>query len=100
VFVIIWKYRVKPGSEEAFERAYGPGGDWVRFFQNSSGYLGTELCAPDAGSDEYATIDRWVSRGAFESFRRENHAEYERIDVMCKALTTEESKVGEFEVGS
>ncbi len=28
MFVALWEYEVKPGCEERFENAYGPGGEW------------------------------------------------------------------------
>ena len=100
MFVIIWKYRVKPGRERDFVRVYGREGAWVRFFRKSSGYLGTELREPDSPGGEFETTDRWISRAAFESFKRENRVEYNKIDKHCESLSTDEVKVGEFEIGS
>jgi hypothetical protein len=32
MFVVLWEFEVKPGCEERFETVYGPGGDWLPFF--------------------------------------------------------------------
>jgi hypothetical protein len=32
MFVVLWEFEVKRGSEERFERVYGPGGDWTPYF--------------------------------------------------------------------
>ena len=29
MFVILWEFEVKPGCEQSFESAYGPGGPWI-----------------------------------------------------------------------
>jgi len=29
MFVILWEFEVKPGSEAGFEKVYGPTGEWV-----------------------------------------------------------------------
>jgi hypothetical protein len=43
MFVILWEFEVKPGSEERFEKAYGPNGQWVRLFQGDPHFRGTQL---------------------------------------------------------
>ena len=43
MFLALWEYEVKPGSEERFEKVYGPEGDWARLFQKDSHYHQTRL---------------------------------------------------------
>jgi len=38
MFVALWEYEVKPGSEERFENAYGPGGGWAKLFRSDPNY--------------------------------------------------------------
>ena len=95
-YVILWEFRVRPGSEPAFEAAYGSEGDWAALFRRAPGYLGTELLrAPEAG--RYVTIDRWVSSAAFEAFRDANRSEYEDLDRRCADLTIAETPLGKFD---
>jgi len=94
--VILWEFRVRPGSEPAFEAAYGPEGDWAVLFRRAPGYLGTELLrAPEAG--RYVTIDRWLSSAAFEAFREVHRADYDDLDRRCAGLTLEETPLGKFD---
>jgi 8-oxo-dGTP diphosphatase len=94
--VILWEFRVRPGSESAFEAAYGSEGDWAMLFRRAPGYLGTELLrAPDAG--RYVTIDRWVSSAAFEAFRDAHRPDYEDLDRRCSELTIAETPLGKFD---
>jgi heme-degrading monooxygenase HmoA len=94
--VILWEFRVRPGSETAFESAYGPAGDWARLFRQAHGYLGTELLRDCQEPDRYLTLDRWASREAFECFHRERRKEYEALDRQCEGLTASEVRLGSF----
>ena len=41
VIALVFRYEVR--DPEAFERAYGPEGEWAQFFREGRGYVGTEL---------------------------------------------------------
>ncbi len=96
MYVVIWRYRVDPAQEAKFVKAYGPKGEWARFFSGSKDYLGTELLADDERPGEYATIDRWSSEEAYASFLGEHEADYDRLDRRFEALTLSESRVGAY----
>ena len=113
-YVIVWRYRVRRGAEQRFERIYGSRGAWARFFRKGRGYLGTQLfreAGPRATASarraarrpktqpllpgpSYVTIDMWRSRAAFDTFHRLHHGEYQRIDRQCESLTLHEEKLG------
>ena len=97
MFVTLWEYEVKPGSEELFERQYGPEGGWVRLFRRDAGYRGTRLLRELGAERVYLTIDMWESRKAYEEFREKSAAEYAEIDQNCQAMTSAEKQLGEFE---
>ena len=95
MFVRVWQFRVKPGSEGEFEKIYGPAGAWAQLFQRASGYLGTELRrAPDAVG-EYQTVDRWDSRASWDAFREGHRGAYESLDRHCEPLIERETFVSE-----
>ncbi len=96
MYVILWEFRPRPGREREFEAAYGPDGDWARFFRGGDGYLGTDLLRAGGGEGRYVTIDRWTSKAAYEAFRARLLAEYEAIDRRCEALTERETALGTF----
>lgn len=93
-FVIVWRYEVAEHNREAFERAYGPGGDWARLFGTAGGYLGTELLAD--GDGHYMTLDRWRSEADFEAFQGRAGDAYRALDAQCEALTLAEERIGAF----
>jgi heme-degrading monooxygenase HmoA len=96
-YVYIWRFVVRPGSEAVFEAAYGPDGHWMRLFREADGYLGTQLLCEQADARRYVTIDRWSSREAWEAFRAARAADWEALDLRCRALTEHEEEIGQFE---
>jgi hypothetical protein len=98
MFVALWEYEVKPGYEERFENAYGPGGDWVRLFQSDSQYHETRLVRDAFRRGAYFTMDFWESCRAYEEFMAGHRKEYESMDEACEDMTLRERKVGWFEM--
>lgn len=108
MYVIVWQFQVAAEHEETFEHAYGPGGDWVRLFERSNDFQGTELLRAaladqDDGNVEksgrdYFTIDRWASRDAYIAFNDRYAREYQEMDNRFLELCEVEVCVGKFEV--
>jgi len=57
-----------------------------------------ELLRRSDDSREYLTLDRWVSRAAYEAFRSRFSSEYRRLDERLVELTEVEAPLGAFEV--
>ncbi|HEY1424105.1 MAG TPA: antibiotic biosynthesis monooxygenase [Candidatus Acidoferrum sp.] len=93
MFVTLWEFEVKPGSEELFEQAYGAEGAWVRLFRRDARYRGTRLLRDVGAERVYVTIDSWDSREAYDEFRERFAAEYGEIDARCEVLTITERQV-------
>jgi len=98
MIVIVWEFRVRPGREAEFERAYGPEGDWARLFRRSPGYRGTELLRDPHDPERYLTLDRWADAAAFETFQAEHRADYLALDEACEPLCGEERLLGRSEL--
>jgi heme-degrading monooxygenase HmoA len=96
LFVALWEFEVKPGCEEKFEKVYGADGAWAKLFLQDSLYRGTRLVSDVERERVYLTLDFWETREAYEKFKKENAAEYARIDRECKGMTVSERKVGEY----
>jgi heme-degrading monooxygenase HmoA len=98
MYIVIWRYRVDPVQQAKFVKAYGPKGDWARFFGGAKDYLGTELLADDERPGEYVTIDRWESEEAYSAFLSEHETDYDRLDRRFEALTMSEQRIGAYGV--
>jgi len=95
LFVALWEFEVKPGCEEKFVKVYGAEGAWAKLFAPDAAYRETRL-VKDVGRERvYLTLDFWESREAYERFKKENAAEYEKIDRECEGMTVREVKIGE-----
>ena len=92
VFRIEWRFVVKPGCEEQFERIYGPEGEWARLFRQGGGYIRTELQREEEVRT-YRTLDVWRSRNEYEKFREEHGADYQSLDDHCSGLTESEMEI-------
>jgi heme-degrading monooxygenase HmoA len=97
-YVIIWEFRIKPQAEAEFVRQYGPDGSWARLFRGSNSYIRTELVRDVAEHLRFVTLDYWRTEEEFASFRRQNVAEYERLDRELEGLTKKETRLGAFRI--
>jgi heme-degrading monooxygenase HmoA len=97
VYTIVWSFDVKPEQIKAFERAYGPEGDWAQLFGRAPGYVDTELRRETDRRGHYLTIDRWQTRADYNRFKEQFTNEYMTLDLRCGRMTDVEQKVGDFE---
>ena len=93
MFVVIWEYQVRDGSEAAFEALYGAGGAWVKLFGEHAGYLDTQLLCSEQPF-RYLTIDRWASAQAYTDFLDAAKVPYAKVDRRGDALTRSERCIG------
>jgi len=97
LFVTLWEFEVKRGSEEIFEGLYGPEGAWAQLFRRDSRYRSTRLLRDTARRWLYVTLDFWDSREAHQEFARTHAVDYQALDDACQRLTTSETRIGSFE---
>jgi hypothetical protein len=98
MYCYVWSYVVRLECSPAFRIAYGPDGDWVRFFQRDSEYIRTSFLGDLDDPMRFMTIDFWTSREACISFRERFGSEFEALDKSFGQLTVEEVHLGDFKV--
>ena len=95
MIALVFRYEVRdPG---AFEEAYGPDGEWARFFRSGDGYIGTELLHDVEEPDRYLVIDRWESTDAYNAFLAANQTEVLRRTDEARFHFIQELRFGTFE---
>lgn len=94
----VWRFRVKSDATEAFERAYGPRGEWARLFARADGYVETELLKLEGEPFHYLTLDRWCSLMQFERAKVDLAADYDVLDRRFEAYTLEETWLGLYSI--
>jgi len=97
MFLVLWEYEVKSGSEKQFEDVYGPAGAWARLFRTDSHYRETRLLRDPFRSNVYLTLDFWTSRDSYEKFISAHKAVYQAIDTLGEGFTANERRVGAYE---
>ena len=97
MFLVLWEFEVKQGSEERFERVYGPGGDWDSLFRRDASHAGTYLFRDTTRSRVYLSTDYWLSRTSYEQFLRAHAGEYKALDAAAANLTTRERQLASLE---
>jgi heme-degrading monooxygenase HmoA len=97
-FAAVFAYEVDAARAGAFEAAYGPDGDWARFFRDGEGYLGTDLWrAAEEDPRRYLLVDRWRSAADYGAFLAANEEEYRRRGREAEALYRSETALGRYE---
>lgn len=97
MFLVLWEFEVKPGSEQRFERVYGPGADWDSLFRRDPNHAGTQLFRDIAKPRVYLTVDHWHSRKSYEEFLDAQQAAYKSLDAALEDLTASERHIGSYE---
>jgi hypothetical protein len=96
MFVILWEFEVKPGSEDRFQVVYGADGPWVRLFRRDPRYSQTLLLRDPARPLFFFTLDFWESEEAYDEFLFNNKSTYEALDRATEGLTEAERLVGRY----
>ncbi len=97
MFRILWQFDTTDEHVGAFAEAYGPEGPWVAFFRQAPGFQGTDLFRRTVSPPCFLTLDRWETRAAYETFRRERGVEYSALDAACEGLTLRETFLAAWE---
>lgn len=95
MIALVFSYEVR--DPEAFERAYGPDGEWSRFFGLGRGYIGTELLRDVETPGRYLVVDRWETADAYNVFASEHREEYMRRVDDTGFYHEQELRLGTFE---
>ena len=90
---LVWRYEVNPDFVEAFEAAYGEGGDWDAFFSGAPGYTRTEFYREVSAPHVFVTIDYWSQPGQRDAYVASRQAEFDAIDARCGEFTVEERRI-------
>ena len=95
MIALVFSYEVR--DPEAFERAYGPEGEWAHFFRLGRGYIGTELLRDVETPGRYLVVDRWQTADAYNTFAAEHREEYMRRVDDTRFYYDQELRFGTFE---
>jgi heme-degrading monooxygenase HmoA len=95
MIALVFSYEVR--DADAFEAAYGSGGEWAQFFAVAPGYIGTELLRDVELPGRYLVVDRWDSAEAYNAFAAAHREEYMRRVDDTRLYYDQELRFGTFE---
>ena len=93
MFQVIWELKVKFKEREKFEQFYGPKGQWVKFFEKSTEYSGTDLLESGDNDGVFLVIDEWQSEGAFANFVKTNKTAYDLLEESAKTASRSKKRI-------
>lgn len=93
-YVIVWTYDVPDEASDRFIAAYGPDGDWAQLFAKGAGFIGVELYRD---GPTFLTLDRWLSKDAFDAFHAAFGKHYQALDAKLAHLSRSQTRVGAFQ---
>jgi len=96
MYSVIWKYKVKGGSEQRFEKEYGAEGTWNELFRLSQYYIGSYLYKSEEELDVYLLIDSWTDKKSYEDFKRAFADIYIKLSKRFSDLYESEVRIGAF----
>jgi quinol monooxygenase YgiN len=95
-YLVIWKYKVKHESANAFEHEYGSGGTWYKLFSKSEKYKGSFLHKSEEEERVYILIDTWTDKKSYEDFKEKNREIYNELSAKFENLYESEERIGSF----
>jgi hypothetical protein len=98
MYCYVWSFVVRSEYVKEFQTAYGPEGDWARFFRSDPEYIRTHLLGDRDNPARFITVDFWSSYEAWASFRVRFASRFEALDKICEQFTIEEVQIGSFNV--
>jgi heme-degrading monooxygenase HmoA len=86
MYARVWEYEVRTSDVEAFLAAYGASGAWVKLFERSEGYDGTQLFRDVDRAGRFLTVDRWTDYASWKAFLDRWGSDYRELDQRLRRL--------------
>lgn len=96
MIAIVWKFQVKDGQQDAFERLYGVDGDWSRVNRMTRSFLGTSFLRNQNDPSQYLVTEYWSEMLVYEQQRAKAAATFQAVEKMRAALVQSIEPLGVF----
>ena len=93
MFQVIWELKVKFKEREKFEKFYDPKGEWVKFFDKSPEYQGTDVLESGESDGIFLVIDEWLSEEAYNEFVKSRKTDYDLLEEKAKAASRTKKRI-------
>jgi quinol monooxygenase YgiN len=96
VIAFVWRFEIKPGRQEAFERFYGADGEWTALSRRSRSYLGSSFLRDLAQPTRYLVVEYWSEMVIYERHTANFRDEIARLERERELLLESSSPAGIF----
>lgn len=93
MYQVYWELKVKFKERDTMEKFYDPKGEWVRFFQKSKGYEGTEVLESGEGDNVFLVIDEWQSEEDFNTCIQARKADFAALEEKANAASRSRKRI-------
>lgn len=93
---VVWRFDVRPGSTDEFERLYGADGDWTKLSRRSRSFLGSSFMRDLAAPTRYLLVEYWSEMVVYEKHLEDFGEEVERLAAERELLVDTVETVGVF----
>lgn len=97
MFIVLNEFHVKEEHIPAFETEFGSAGTRSETLQKGEGFMSTELMKDGANKRRFITIDRWISKDAYEDFQIEFENESAEVAKLGENMLEKQQLIGAFE---
>jgi hypothetical protein len=96
MIAIVWKFQVKSGEQDAFERLYGVDGEWSRANRTTRSFLGTSFLRNQNDPLQYLVTEYWSEMLVYEQQRVKAAEMFEAVEATRAALVQSIEPLGVF----
>jgi quinol monooxygenase YgiN len=96
VVAVVWRFDVKAGKAEEFERLYGADGEWTQLSRRSRSFLGSSFLRDLAAETRYMLVEYWSEMVVYERHLADLQDEVERLAAERESLVETAEAIGVF----
>jgi hypothetical protein len=96
MIAIVWKFQVKNGEQDAFERLYGVDGDWTRVNRATRSFLGSSFLRNQNDPSQYLVTEYWSEMLVYEQQRVKAAETFAAVEQQRDALVQSIEPLGVF----
>lgn len=97
MYIVLTEFVAKEGKVAEFEDYFGSAGKRAEVLQNGEGFMSTELLRDKGAKLRYVTMDRWVSKDAYDDFGIEFESENSDLVRAGEELSSKQALIGALE---
>ena len=96
MIAVVWRFDVRPGAGEEFERMYGSDGKWTDLSRRSRSFLGSSFLRDVSMETRYLLVEYWSEMMVYEKHVASFHSQLDALERERAALVERIEAVGVF----